>query len=237
MKKLGTPLKIAAAVMAAALTLATAASGASARGQNAGEDVTYVATITNTTGNYLTPVNWAAHSNDVALFQANRPASPGVQAVAENGGVPVLAAEIAGAVDAAGLGTSGVGGGAPIPPGGSVTFEFTTSADRLSIVSMLICTNDGFAGLDSKLLPQGDSAKQYRLQGYDAGTELNTERRADLVPAPFCQLGSGLGTGESNPALAENGVVRRHQGIQGVGDLEDKFDWSGPVAELTVARK
>ncbi len=233
MKTFGTPLKIAAAVMAAALALATAASGAAAENS----EVTYEATITNITGNYLTPVNWAAHSSEVSLFQVNRPASPGVQAVAENGGVPVLAAEIAGAVDDAGLGTSGVGGGAPIPPGGSVTFEFTTSAERFSIVSMLICTNDGFAGLDSKTLPRSDSAKQYRLQGYDAGTEINTELRADLVPAPFCQLGSGLGTGESNPALAENGVVRRHQGIQGVGDLEDKFDWSGPVAELTIARK
>lgn len=219
--------------MAAALALATAASGAAA----SGGEVTYEATLTNTTGNYLTPPNFAAHTKDASLFQVNRPASPGVQAVAENGGVPVLAAEIAGAVDAAGIGDSGIGGDAPIPPGGSVTFEFTTSADRLSIVSMLICTNDGFAGLDSKALPKGHAAKQYRLQGYDAGTEINTERRADLVPAPFCQLGSGLGTGESNPALAENSVVRRHQGIQGVGDLEDKFDWSGPVAELTVTRK
>lgn len=236
MKKLGQSLKMVTAVLAAALTLATVATGAAA-GDHA-DDVTYVATLTNITGNYLTPPNFAAHTNDVALFALNRQASPGVQAVAENGAVPVLAAEIAGAVDAAGLGTSGVGGDAPIPPGGSVTFEFTTSADRLSIVSMLICTNDGFAGLDSKLLPtQGNAAKSYRLQGYDAGTEINTENRADLVPAPFCQLGSGLGTGMSNPALAEDGVVRRHQGIQGVGDLEDKFDWNGPVAELTVVRK
>ena len=45
-----------------------------------------------------------------------------------------------------------------------------------------------------------------------------------------------FGTTESNPELAENGVIRRHRGIRGVGDLSEQFDWTGRVAEITVTR-
>ena len=226
-----------AAVMSAFALFAVLAVPAAAAPKNSGP-VTYEATLTNTSSQYLTPANYAAHGKDVELFSLNQPASSGVQAVAENGDVPALAGEIATAVDANGLGVSGVGGGGPIAPGESVTFEFTTSEDRISIVSMLICTNDGFAGLDSKKLPQqGNAAKNYTLQGYDAGTEINTEQLADIVPAPFCQLGSGLGTGATNPALAEDGVIKRHRTLQGNGTIDAKFDWTGPVAELSIVRK
>ncbi len=201
-------------------------------------DATYQVTIRNTTeGQYLTPPNFAAHTNSVRVFQFNRQASPGVQAVAENGGVDVLAAELTGAVDDAGFGISGVGADAPIPPGGEATFEFTTdlSNRRLSIVSMVICTNDGFAGLDSKSLPVREGkSRTFLLPAYDAGTEINTELRQDLVPAPFC--GEGDGSGESNPELAENGKIRLHKTLQGVGDLDPALDWKGAVAEVTVTR-
>ena len=197
------------------------------------DEATYEVTITNTTaGQYLTPPNFAAHSRAVDVFQVGQPASAGVGAVAESGGVPVLAAELAAATD----GTSGVGADAPIGPGGSATFSFTTDADRLSIVSMLICTTDGFAGLDSRPLPGKDGqTRTYRLGAFDAGTEINTERDADLVPAPFCG-DAEIGNGGPQDELAENGVVRRHKSIRGVGDLPSMYDWNGPVAEVTITR-
>ena len=101
---------------------------------------------------------------------------------------------------------------------------------------MLICTNDGFAGLDSRplVMPEG-ATFTYGARAYDAGTEVNTELDADLVPAPFC-LGSVIGTGVSDPALVEGGVVTRHPGITGVGDLDSSFDFRGRVVELTVTR-
>ncbi|MGH1505907.1 MAG: spondin domain-containing protein [Acidimicrobiales bacterium] len=197
---------------------------------------TYTITITNTTdGQWLTPPNVAAHPWHTDVFDRNAPASPGVQAVAENGGVPVLAAELAAAFDDTGSGDSTVGGDAPIAPGDSVTFDLTTSAHRFSIVSMLICTNDGFGGVDNFRLPSRDGAtRSYALRSYDAGTELNTEARGDLVPAPFC--GDGDGSGDSNPALAENGVIRPHRGIQGTGDLGPDFDFGRRVGEVTITR-
>ncbi len=197
---------------------------------------TYTITAENiTSGQYLTPPNFAVHSRHADVFQRGQKASPGVQAVAENGAVPVLAAELANAIDAAGLGVSGVGGDGPLAPGESTTFTVESKERRLSIVSMVICTNDGFAGLDARSLPRWDGqTRTYYLRAYDAGTEINTENRADIVPAPFC--GDGGGTGESNPELAENGVIRNHRTLRGVGDLPAKFDWRGPVMKITVTR-
>ncbi len=229
--------------MVAALALVTAtgtlagvgSAGASSSGHDPATQVTYEVTYKNlTSGQYLTPPNFAAHNRDVDVFSRGHKASPGVQAVAENGGVPVLAAELEQLLEGR-VGTSGVGADGPIAPGEQVSFQFTTDATRLSVVSMVICTNDGFAGLDSTRLPTRDGRTRTRsIRAYDAGTEINTEMRADLVPAPFC--GEGEGATESNPELAENGVIRRHRTLRGVGDLDPGLDWKGPVAEISITR-
>lgn len=225
-------------IAAAALGLAAPALATTTAGASDSDDVaTYTVTYRNLTGGqYLTPPNFAAHGRDVEVFHVGSTASAGVQAVAENGGVPVLAAELSAALDATGLGISGVGGTGPVGPGGEVEFSFTTDEDHLSIVSMIVCTNDGFAGLDTWKLPTEDGAsKTTRLRGFDAGTEINTEADTDIVPAPFC-ADPALGTGVSNPDLAENGKILPHRGILGVGDFDASYDWQGRVAEVTVTR-
>ncbi len=200
---------------------------------------TYEVTITNATdGQYLTPPNYAFHDRAADVFQPGTKASAALQGLAENGDNMAMAEEIASLVDEAGLGVSDIApGGAmgPIAPRESVTFEVTTDAARLSVVSMVICTNDGFAGLDSRVLPKwvGDS-RTFRAAAYDAGTEINTELREDLVPAPFC--GEGDGSTMSNPELAEDGKIRRHRTLRGVGDLDPSLDWRGPVMNITVTR-
>jgi hypothetical protein len=79
-----------------------------------------------------------------------------------------------------------------------------------------------------------------RSAGYDAGTELNTEDFADIVPP--CQGLVGVssddaGTGASNPALAEGGVIHHHPGVGGGTDLlQAVHGWTDPVAEITVER-
>jgi hypothetical protein len=229
-------MKRAKLVILALLAVLLPVAVGSPAGANSGQEATYTVTYTNLTdAQYLTPPNFAAHASSVQVFDRGVAASVGVQAVAENGGVGVLAGELTTAIDDAGLGVSGVGAAAAIGPGQSVTFEFTTSESRLSLVSMLICTNDGFAGLDSGRLPKHDGqTKMFRLMGYDAGTEINTEIRSDLVPAPFC--GEGPGSTMSNPDLAEDGVVHPHRTLKGIGDLDPALDWAGPVARLTVTR-
>ena len=219
-----------------AVLLPTAAASTSAGATTA--PATYeIRFVNNTTGQYFTPPNVALHSTAVSVFDLREPASAGVQAVAENGAVPVLAGELAAAIDDAGEGVSGVIGDGPLAPGTSAVGEFTTTERKFSLVSMIICTNDGFTGSRSKNLPSGvGETVTYNLRGYDAGTEENTERRSDLVPAPFC--GDGGGTGESNPSLAENGVIRVHRTLQGTGDLPASFDWdnNNEIAYVEITR-
>ena len=75
---------------------------------------------------------------------------------------------------------------------------------------------------------------------YDAGTELNTEDFADIVPP--CQGLIGVtsddaGTGMSNPLLAEDGIVIPHAGIIGGSDLlPQAHGWSDPVTKIEIER-
>ena len=240
--------RILSVAVAVALTALLVAPGASAVADDAR---TYRVTVTNlTAGQPLTPVLLATHRANVDVFTVGSSASFGVKEIAENGNLAPLA-EALGA-------TTGVSevfqGSMPIVPEGtpgsatfpdSVTFEISgeRGARSLSWVSMLICTNDGFTGLDSLGLPRhvGDSVT-VGAAGYDAGTELDTEDFADIVPP--CQALIGVssgeaGTGTSNPALAEGGVIHHHEGIQGGADLVPAihgWDVDAPVAEVTVER-
>ena len=129
------------------------------------------------------------------------------------------------------------------PCGDRVTLTITADkhARLLTYISMLIRTNDGFTGVTELGLPRhvGDPVVR-SLAGYDAGTEVNTEDFADIVPP--CQgligVSSGEpGTGTTNPALAEGGVIRHHPGIVGGNDLlPPVHGWTDPVATIAVER-
>jgi len=209
----------------------------------------YEVTITNLTdGQPLTPPVLATHNRRTDVFTVGEAASVGVQQIAENGNpAPLLNAF---ANDP--LVFDVVSGAAPLVPeddpgntGLAHSATFTIEAARgfrgLSFVSMLICTNDGFTGLDSVRLPGrvGESVV-FHAAGYDAGTEISTEDFADMVSP--CQSLIGVssgesGTGVSNPALAEGGVIHHHAGIQGGGDLlPDVHGWSDPVVEIVITR-
>ncbi len=229
---------------AAALALGTALPAAAG-----GHARTYEVTITNlSVGQPLTPPIVATHRGSADLFDVGSPASVGIQQIAENGnGGPLLdwlgANRHVTGVHAAAAPL--VGAGSPGEAHGftdSVTFTIETSADgrSLSWVSMLICTNDGFTGVDRMKLPVHVGASVTRsTAGYDAGTEINTESFADMVPP--CQALSGLdpmgGTGMSDPALADGGVIHPNTGIAGIDDLDPAFHgWTDPVATITVTR-
>ena len=191
-------------------------------------------TVTNLTGTQLlTPVVVATQYGRHRVFRPGAAASPGLQQLAENGGVPVLVDEL---TAKRGIGTVAVVGDGPIAPGASATAMVGVGdrAGRVSLAGMLICTNDGFAGVDSERLPRWiGHSRTFSGNAYDAGTEINTEQYADLVPP--CD-GMGM-SGTSNPALAENGVVHGHAGIVGSGDLSEAgHGWMDPVIEVTVTR-
>jgi hypothetical protein len=254
---LGT-LLVSGALVAA---LVPAAAGDDDGDDDGGGTRSYEVTITNLTeGQPLTPPVVATHRRKNQLFKVGRPASVGVREIAENGNnAPLLAflgadpfdrisdSKQAGSSPLVPEGKPGAPGIPPDPPAfaDSVGFEITAAdeASRLSFVSMLVCTNDGFTGVNGLRLPgRVGEAVSTETQGYDAHTELNREDFAQMVPP--CQALIGVSSGEpgmevSNPALAEGGVIAHHENIVG-GPGHDLVPavhgWADPVAEITVER-
>ena len=206
----------------------------------------YKVTITNLTpGQPLTPPVLLTHSKKTGIFTLGEAASSEIQAIAENGNSVPLVTAITGDADVHDV----VEGSVPLVPannpGGtafesSATFMITTrgKAKFLSFASMLICTNDGFTGLDTIKL----SKKKLTVfsVAYDARTESNTEDFLDMVPP--CQELIGIssldpGTGMSDPLLAEDGIIIPHVGIVGGVDLlPEVHGWSDPVAKIVIER-
>lgn len=235
-------LSIIATAMAALMLLVIPAA-------SAGNVATYEVTITNLTdGQPLTPPVLATHRRPVHLFDVGDPASFEVKEVAENGN----AGPLGDALDANKHVYDVVGAVAPLVPAAdpgmtglsdtvTLTIDSARGAKYLSILSMLICTNDGFTGLDGLRLPKevGDSTT-VMTNSYDAGTELNTEDFVNMVPP--CQGLIGVssadpGIGMSEPGIAEGGVITHHAGIAGGADLVPGIHgWSDPVASITITR-
>jgi Spondin_N len=120
-------------------------------------------------------------------------------------------------------------GGAPILPGESATYTVraTGKFHKLSLVTMLVNTNDGFTGVNKMTVPVKGSRVFY-LRAYDAGTEQNTEMAAH-IPGPCC--------GNPFVRFPTRQRIRFHRGIQGTGDLDPAvYGWDEPVAKLTITR-
>ncbi len=208
--------------------------------------IRYEVTIENLTpGQPFSPPVVATHRRSANLFRMGRLASPEIEAIAEDGDASGAAALLRGWAQTADVVSLGV----PLTPNGStaggfsdtITFEILARpGDRLSLATMLICTNDGFAGLDRAKLPRHGSRSFY-AKGYDAGTEMNTELSQDIVD-PCSGIGPAPLNGDPNgneDALVDSDPhmpIRRHAGIQGNGDLTEAHDWDGPAAKVTVTR-
>ena len=101
---------------------------------------------------------------------------------------------------------------------------------KISLFAMMLPTNDGFIALNNKDLPETGSVS-YLINGYDAGTETNTESCGD-IPGPLCG-GTAL-----SPDDTGDGFVPIHRGIRGLGSDIDPamYDWKNPVAIVTITK-
>jgi hypothetical protein len=235
--------------LAAALAIATVFLATTSVAAADAPVATYEVTISDLTdGQPLTPPVVAAHRAATSMFTVGQPASFALKEIAENGNLAPMIAQVGSdkhvadsAAATAPLVPAGLPGSAMFDDSVTLTVTASEGAKFLSFASMLICTNDGFTGVGSLRLPKdvGDTVV-VQTAGYDAGTERNTEDFADIVPP--CQglvgVSSGeSGTGTSNPALAEGGVIHHHPGIAGGADLlAAVHGWTDPVAEISVER-
>jgi hypothetical protein len=220
-----------------------AATAAFESGYGDGEAVYQVRIRNVTTGQPFTPPLAVTHSANADLFTVGGKSSFGLKEIAENGNLDPLVAELSASPE---VGDLVVAVASVIPPllaGDELTFEITSAPGKryFSFAAMLICTNDGFTGIDSYPLPrQVGEEIVFGTNGYDGGTEINTEDFADIVPP--CQALVGVmsddpGTGVSNPALAENGSIRHHAGVEGGVDLVPSIHgWNDPVSKVRIRR-
>ena len=122
-----------------------------------------------------------------------------------------------------------IGQEGPIFPGSAQSFTVMAHSNysKLSLVTMLVNTNDGFTGVDKIQLPQTGSMTYY-LRSYDAGSEENTEM-TEHIPGPCC--------GSHFMGVATHQKITFHPGISGIGDLDPSvYGWKDPIAKLTVSK-
>jgi hypothetical protein len=199
-----------------------------------------------TSGQPFSPPVAATHLKSIHMFEVGQPSSDQLAAIAQDGNeVPMF--EL---FSASGKATQVVDVGRPLTRRGTTVGSFTDTTtfeiaaapgDRFSIATMLICTNDGFLGLDAVRLPK-DGSETFLLNGYDAGREQNTEQSVDLVDpcsalGPAVLAGDPDGNEDAAVATVPAEVIRHHQNIQGTGELSvAQHGWSDPVAAVTVER-
>ncbi|MGB0867433.1 MAG: spondin domain-containing protein [Granulosicoccaceae bacterium] len=207
---------------------------------------TVTVTIDNLTqGIHFTPLMVAAHASSADLFEVGTSASASLQMMAEGGSIDGLNTDLT-AVGAAIVANPAGGLLAPANSATAVLSDVDLSATpSLSVVAMLLPTNDGFVGLDSIALTQGTHT--YYANGYDAGTEANDERLVPGAGAPGqagipADPGGMAGSGGTGVAAATTSTVHIHPGALGdtnaaggASDLDSRVHrWLNPVARITV---
>lgn len=194
-------------------------------------------------GTFLTPFWVAFHNGNFDTYDRGRPASPGLESLAEDGNAALISQEFLlsgdGSVDSVVTGPSGLGG--PIDPGEITTATFTLDSENpksqfFSYASMILPSNDAFvANGNPEAIRIFDEEGNFigadfiiaGNQVLDAGTEVNDE--AENSTAFF-------GQSVANTGIDQNGVVQLHPGfIPGGRILSEDGSSTGAVAPFTNA--
>ena len=147
-------------------------------GALADSPATYRVTLINlVSGQPWTPPVIAVHRGSADVWSRGDAASAGVQSIAENGDLAPLLAALASAPGVAAFEAAsapvvadGVPGAATYDGRVTLTISASHGAQFLSTVSMLICTNDGFTGVDHLRLPRAIGGRTVAVSyAYDAG--------------------------------------------------------------------
>ena len=234
-----------------------------------------------TNGIYFTPVLATAHRDDIRLFAVGEPASTNLRAMAEGGDVAGLVSDLEAASATIMLGLPDAERnpfGRPLDrrfdlppitskptfvrdpadgvlgPADDVEFSLDTGVanNRLSVVAMVMPSNDAFVGLDSAPIPTVPGVYVFELPAFDAGTEANDELVAGAdggmpgTPGILGDPGDNVGAGGMGVATADtNPNVHVHRGtvgdtdpVGGVSDLDSRVHrWLNPVARVIVTVK
>ncbi len=200
-----------------------------------------------TRGSFFTPFLVAAHADSARLFTSGEPASANLQAMAEGGDISGLQADVA-ALNATVVANPA---GGLLAPGERTTAQLNTDAapdnTRLSIVAMILPSNDGFMGLNAIEIPTDPGRYVYHVNAYDSGTEGNDEVVGSGAPgepgypAPPPVLAAS-GTGGTGVAAVAEGFVHIHRNVLGDDDISGGTSdmvntvhrWLNPVVRVVL---
>lgn len=204
--------------------------------------------VTNLTqGMHFTPLLVSAHTASSDVFEVGTTASASLATMAEGG-------DISGLVSDSAAGTVNVenpASGMLAPSTSTMVMDMDTGDnDRLSIVGMLLPTNDAFVGLDSWSIPEEAGTYTVYLNAYDAGSEANDEiingaGALGMAGIPVAPNSDG-GTGATGVTTTEvNQTVHIHRGNVGdtnpnggISDVDSRIHrWLNPVAKVVVTVK
>ena len=218
-----------------ALAAAALAVGTASADNDSGGTHTWRVTITNLTppiagapggpgSQPLSPPLFVVHSNKADVWGVGEIASHGVAAIAEDANNAPLESALP---TLEGVKSVATGAGGPIFSGVTRSYTVQTSGafNRLSVLTMLVNTNDGFTGLDSVHLRANGSTSE--TMAYDAGSERNNELTSS-IPGPCCNHPF-----KRDP---EGALIRPHEGITGRGELGPQYDWDGAAARIAIER-
>ncbi len=147
----------------------------------------YQVTVTNLTrGQPIGKVLAITHTSTVSAFQIGSPAIKEVAAIAQDGQTALLKALAQSAPQVVGGIYEGT---AATPPGASTTFTITTDSSKtsLTLLAMMVNTNDTFIGLPGIQLPTDATPNVQTLAAMDAGVEDNDENCA-YIQAPLATI-------------------------------------------------
>jgi hypothetical protein len=200
-------------------------------------------------GTFITPTWVGFHNGEFDIYDHNRPASLGLESLAEDGDTVGMSAEFinsgSGTVEGTLVGIDGVEG--VIDPGESVSQTFTLDSDDpnsrfFNYASMVIPSNDAFIANDNPTsIPVFDEEGNFigadlMISGdqvLDAGVEVNDEAQSNTA---------FLGQTEPNTGTTASGVVRTHSGLKSEGRILSSSDFASAdftadnynVARITV---
>jgi hypothetical protein len=191
----------------------------------------------------LSPVAAVLHQDEFAAWQLSQPASNGLEVLAEGGDNSDFLTE-AQANETQYL--THVSSEGVLLPGVSTSLSLSSDHEgtvELTLATMLVNTNDAFAGVtgvDLTDLTVGETAR-YNLPVYDAGTEFNSEE-SGTIPGP---ADGGEGYNAERDDIADQ--VTRHPGVVSEGvdggldenplsTLQENHRFDAPIARIVVTR-
>jgi len=199
-----------------------------------------------TRGTFFTPLAVTAHPDGTSLFSSGAAASTEIQAMAEGGSLTGIETFLTGIGATQDIDPAG----GLLVPGASTTASLNTDGTTnilLSVVGMMLPTNDGFVAINAINIPTTAGTHVFFANAYDAGTEANDEvvgsgdpgMAGFPAPAP---VAATTGTSGAGVAATAEGFIHIHRGVLGDtnatggdSDIDSTMHrWLNPVAKISI---